>query len=43
MTVTQAMVWFVITALAVVALLAFGMWEGTHSYSRKHHDGTPQH
>lgn len=31
MSVTQSMVWFVITAVAVFSLLAFGMWEGTRA------------
>ncbi|HEX7740042.1 MAG TPA: hypothetical protein VF426_10390 [Marmoricola sp.] len=40
---TQAMIWFIVTALAVVALLGFGMYEGTHAYDNKRHHGHPQH
>ena len=32
-----------VTALLVVALLGFGMWEGTHSYDSKRHHGRPGH
>jgi hypothetical protein len=35
MTTAHAMIWFVITTVGVVALLAFGMYEGTHSYALK--------
>lgn len=39
MTLEHAMIWFLITTIGVVALLAFGMYEGTHSYAPKvrHH------
>jgi hypothetical protein len=40
MTLQHAMIWFVITAVGVVSLLAIGMYEGTHSYAlktRRHH------
>lgn len=40
MTPGEALIWFVITTFGLVALLAFGMYEGTHSYSakdRRHH------
>ena len=37
MSVAQSMVWFVITAMALVALLAFGMYEGTHAYDKREH------
>lgn len=43
MSLTQSMIWFVVTALLVVALLGFGMWEGTHSYDSKRHHGRPGH
>jgi len=35
MTTAHAMIWFVITTVGVVSLLAFGMYEGTHSYALK--------
>jgi hypothetical protein len=35
MSLAQSMVWFVLTAFMVVALLAFGMYEGTHAYDAR--------
>jgi len=35
MTTSHAMLWFILTTVGVVALLAFGMYEGTHSYAAK--------
>ncbi len=39
MSLAQSMIWFVVTALMLVALLAFGMYEGTHAYQKRepHH------
>jgi hypothetical protein len=31
----EAIIWFVITALGLVALLTIGIYEGTHAYSKK--------
>ena len=33
----QAIIWFVITALGLVALLTIGIYEGTHVEAKKHH------
>lgn len=33
----QALIWFVITALGLVALLAIGIYEGTHVDAKKAH------
>ena len=35
MSLAQTMIWFVLTAFMVVALLAFGMYEGTHAYDAR--------
>jgi len=37
MSLAQSMIWFVVTALMVVALLVFGMYEGTHAYDKRDH------
>lgn len=39
MSVTGYLIWFIITTLCVVALLAIGMVMATGSWQRRHHDG----